>query len=100
LNRTGIFEALASSSTFLVWARILIPISSHEMARRLLDEAKVCVVPGTEKFFGPGAAGYIRISCATDIERLYESMQRISEWCKLLKTESDRSNLPTSKNVT
>jgi len=99
LNRTGIFEAVVPSSTFLVWARILIPMSSNEMARRLLDEAKVCVVPGTEKFFGPSAAGYIRISCATDIERLYESMQRISEWCKLLKTETNLSNLITSKKV-
>lgn len=99
LNRTGIFEAVAPSSTFLVWARILIPMSSNEMARRLVDEAKVCVVPGTEKFFGPGAAGYIRISCATDIERLYESMQRIHEWCKLLSTETNLSNLTTSKKV-
>ncbi|RHY21146.1 hypothetical protein DYB32_009884, partial [Aphanomyces invadans] len=54
----------------------------EEVVQRLRDDAQVSVVPGSEKFFGPAASGYIRISCATDMERLYESMERISAWCK------------------
>ncbi|ETV98060.1 hypothetical protein H310_09350 [Aphanomyces invadans] len=84
LNRTGCFECVVPQGTFLVWAKMTaaLPMSSEEVVQRLRDDAQVSVVPGSEKFFGPAASGYIRISCATDMERLYESMERISAWCK------------------
>ncbi|ETV98059.1 hypothetical protein H310_09349 [Aphanomyces invadans] len=72
LNRTGCFECVVPQGTFLVWAKMTaaLPMSSEEVVQRLRDDAQVSVVPGSEKFFGPAASGYIRISCATDMERL------------------------------
>lgn len=45
-----------------------------ELARR---EYRVAVVPGGEKFFGPGSAGHIRICLATSREVLKEGLDRL-----------------------
>ena len=51
-------------------------LSSMEFSRKLLDEQKVAVVPGTA--FGACAEGYIRISYASSMDNLKEAMRRIS----------------------
>lgn len=43
----------------------------------LLKEGKVAVVPGAEKWFGPGAEGHIRICIATSHSILKEGLDRI-----------------------
>ena len=49
---------------------------SAEIATRLLDEAKVAVIPG-----GPfGADSFIRLSFATGQETIKKGMDRIEEW--------------------
>jgi aspartate/methionine/tyrosine aminotransferase len=45
----------------------------------LLKEAKVAVVPGLELWFGPAAAGTIRISFATTEEILTTAFDRIEK---------------------
>jgi aspartate/methionine/tyrosine aminotransferase len=54
--------------------------SSEEITNRLLTEAKLAVVPGTARFFGPGAEGYIRICFATSREILTEGLDRLEAW--------------------
>lgn len=54
-------------------------LSSADMQTRLLTEAKVAVVPGLERWFGPGAAGTIRISFATTESILTEALDRIEK---------------------
>ena len=44
----------------------------------LFDQAKVAVVPGLPEWFGPGAAGYIRLSFATSQAILDEALDRIT----------------------
>ena len=51
-------------------------LSSLNFANRLLDEARVAIIPGE----GFGANSYIRISFATSIEQLKKGMDRIEEW--------------------
>jgi len=46
------------------------------VAKRILDEANVAVIPG-DSF---GAEGYIRLSFATSKERISEGIKRIKEW--------------------
>ena len=46
------------------------------VARRLLESAHVAVVPGE----GFGAAGFLRISYATSIERIDEGLRRLTEF--------------------
>jgi aminotransferase len=51
-------------------------LSSMEFSRKLLDEQKVAVVPGTA--FGASAEGYIRISYASSMDNLKEALHRMS----------------------
>jgi len=53
-------------------------LSSMEFSRKLLEEQKVAVVPGTA--FGPGAEGYIRISYASSMDNLKEALNRIDRF--------------------
>lgn len=54
-------------------------LTSEEFARKMLEQAKVAVVPGLTKWFGPGAEGYVRISFATSSDILIEALNRIEE---------------------
>jgi aspartate/methionine/tyrosine aminotransferase len=54
-------------------------LSSADLQARLLKEAKVAVVPGLERWFGPAAAGTIRISFATTEEILNTAFDRIEK---------------------
>ncbi len=53
-------------------------IDALELARLLLDEAGVAVVPGTAF----GAPGHIRLSFAASLEQIQEAMRPIEEWLK------------------
>lgn len=50
--------------------------SSDEMAKQILDEAGVAVIPGE----GFGAPGFIRLSFAASTERIQEGTRRIQVW--------------------
>lgn len=47
------------------------------LARRLLEEHRVAVVPGAARWFGPGARGHLRIAFPTSFEILDEGLNRI-----------------------
>lgn len=51
-------------------------LSSKEIARRLLDEAGVAVLAGTD--FGAGSEGYLRLAYATSIEKIEEGISRMA----------------------
>jgi aspartate aminotransferase len=50
-------------------------LSSSEMARRLLDEAGVAVLAGTD--FGPGGEGYLRLCYATAPETIDQAIEKM-----------------------
>ena len=58
-------------------------LSSMEFSRKLLEEEKVAVVPGTA--FGPSAEGYIRISYASSLDNLKEALNRIKRFLEKRK---------------
>jgi aspartate aminotransferase len=60
-----------------------IPTTVH-LARRLLDEHRVAVVPGE----GFGATGYLRISFARPIEELRDGLHRLSAFLEGLRSAS------------
>jgi aminotransferase len=51
--------------------------SSTSLTEFLMKEGKVAVVPGAEKWFGPGAEGHIRICISTSHNILKEGLNRI-----------------------
>ena len=52
-------------------------LGHDELAGHLLDRHDVAVVPGSPAFFGPGAAGHLRLSFATSRGILAEGLDRI-----------------------
>ena len=57
-------------------------ISSKEIQRRLLDEAGVAVLAGTD--FGAGGSGYIRLAYATSMEIIERAMEKIHDFFRSL----------------
>ncbi len=55
-------------------------LSSVDFSKKLLEQKKVAVVPGTA--FGPQGEGYIRISFASNMEKLKLAMDRMEEFVK------------------
>jgi aspartate/methionine/tyrosine aminotransferase len=58
-------------------------LTSKEIARRLIDEAGVAVLAGTD--FGSGGEGYLRLCYATSMEVLKESLEKMDSWFRSLK---------------
>jgi len=52
-------------------------LTEEAMATYLLEKAKVAVVPGASKWFGPGAEGHIRLCFSTSIEIIKAALDRI-----------------------
>ncbi len=57
-------------------------IPSMEIAQKILDEAKVALIPGE----GFGAPGYVRLSFATSEERIIEGVARIARWIRSVRS--------------
>ncbi len=55
-------------------------MDANDLAAEILERARVAVVPGDERWFGPGAKGHLRISFATSEEILDEALTRIERW--------------------
>ncbi|HLF18140.1 MAG TPA: aminotransferase class I/II-fold pyridoxal phosphate-dependent enzyme, partial [Candidatus Omnitrophota bacterium] len=53
-------------------------IPSEVVAKRMLEEVNVAVIPG-DSF---GAPGFLRLSFATSNERINEGVKRIAKWIK------------------
>jgi aspartate/methionine/tyrosine aminotransferase len=77
LSNSGILTPNRPEATFVIFPKIQNGISSDEFAQHVLKQGKVAVVPGSERWFGKGAEGHIRICFATSQEILTEGLHRI-----------------------
>ena len=57
-------------------------LTSKEIASRLIDEAGVAVLAGTD--FGAGGEGYLRMCYATSMDVLRESLKKMTAWFKAI----------------
>jgi len=57
-------------------------LSSKEIAARLIDEAGVAVLAGSD--FGAGGEGYLRLVYATSMEDIEEGVEKMMAWFKSL----------------
>ena len=64
------------SAGFLAWLDFRALPWGDDPAARILDEAKVALVPGPH--FGPGGAGFARLNLACSTEVLTEAIERIA----------------------
>lgn len=60
-------------------------LSSQDFAAFMEEKVRLAIVPGTEKFFGPGAEGHIRICFATSRAILKEGLDRLERGMDLLR---------------
>lgn len=81
LNRLGL-DCSMPEGAFYAFASIKkTGLSSIDFAKKLLNEEKVAVVPGTA--FGENCEGYIRISYASSLDNLKEAVARIEKFLKI-----------------
>ena len=83
LNKIGL-KCIKPKGAFYLFPSIKSTgLTSMDFAKRLLDEQKVAVVPGTA--FGSCGEGYIRCCYAASYEELAEAMKRIETFVENLK---------------
>jgi aminotransferase len=72
---------ITPQGAFYTWSNISkYSTSAVQFSHRLLNRAKVAVIPGTE--FGPYGEGYVRCSFATKYEKIVEGMERVEKELK------------------
>jgi aspartate/methionine/tyrosine aminotransferase len=54
-------------------------LTSEQFADHMMNEVKLAIVPGTDKFFGPGAEGHVRICFSTSFDILKEGLDRFEK---------------------
>ncbi|HLW53595.1 MAG TPA: pyridoxal phosphate-dependent aminotransferase [Candidatus Angelobacter sp.] len=69
----------------------------ERLCRRLLERAKVALVPGAARWFGPGAAGHVRICFATSRGILQEAFDRLDP--AVNQTASETQDLAGSPHL-
>ncbi|NCB33279.1 MAG: pyridoxal phosphate-dependent aminotransferase [Erysipelotrichia bacterium] len=75
LNKIGLHTPMPEGA-FYVFANITSSgLKSYEFCAKLLEEQKVCIIPGTA--FGPSGEGYARISYAYSLDQLKLAVERI-----------------------
>jgi aspartate/methionine/tyrosine aminotransferase len=52
-------------------------LSPEDLTQRLLERHRVAVVPGSPRWFGPGAAGHLRLVLSTSEPILREGLARL-----------------------
>ncbi|KMQ66735.1 aspartate aminotransferase [Chryseobacterium angstadtii] len=77
LNNSEILSPNLPEATFVLFPKINNSLTSDEFAQHVLKYGKVAVVPGSERWFGKGAEGHIRICFSTSQEILQEGLERI-----------------------
>ncbi|MBP2617156.1 pyridoxal phosphate-dependent aminotransferase [Chryseobacterium jejuense] len=77
LNGSGLVTPNLPEATFVLFPKIENGMSSDQFAQHVLQHGKVAIVPGSERWFGKGAEGHIRICFSTSKEILEEGLNRI-----------------------
>ncbi|WP_349548886.1 aminotransferase class I/II-fold pyridoxal phosphate-dependent enzyme [Leuconostoc mesenteroides] len=80
------FEMATPSGAFYMFAKIPVDLNQNdvEFAYDLVDRQQLAVVPGSG--FGPGGAGYVRISYAASLDMLETAMNRLESYCEEKRT--------------
>jgi aspartate/methionine/tyrosine aminotransferase len=79
-NKTNYLSCEMPQGTFVLTVRHPSTWNTEILCERMANEAKVHVVPGLAKWFGPGAIGTFRVSLATTEEIAQEGILRITNW--------------------
>ena len=92
LNRLSRWPAVTAQppqGTYVVFPDVHeLAEDSERFCRELLDQARVALVPGAPRWFGPGASGHVRICFATSRRILEEAFDRMEPVVSKLAAEA------------
>ena len=78
LKRWPGVTAFAPQGTYVIFPDMRnLDSDAERLCQRLRDRARVALVPGAARWFGPGAAGHLRICFATSRGILSEAFDRL-----------------------
>ena len=78
LNAIPYVRCSTPEGTFVAFPDVSrLGVAQDELCARLLDRHGLAVIPGSPAFFGPGAAGHIRLSFATSRAIHTEALTRL-----------------------
>jgi aminotransferase len=80
LNELGLATVVPHGAFYAFPSISLTGMDEETFARKLLEEERVAVVPGTA--FGPGGEGYVRCSYATAYEKIEEALRRLERFTR------------------
>jgi LL-diaminopimelate aminotransferase len=67
-----------------LWGKVLVPgMDGAQYVSLALNEAHVSMAPGA--IYGPGGAGYVRMSVCVPDDRLHEALDRLGRWSQRMK---------------
>lgn len=108
LNNIQGVHCVKPEGTYVLFVNIAsFGLSEEAMAQYLLNKAKVAVVPGAAKWFGPGATGHIRLCFSTSMEIVQAALDRIEyaltelrlKWLATSFDVPERVNLQTAQEA-
>ncbi len=94
LNEIGLLTRMPYGAFYTFSSIKHLSKNSYNFAKDLLNKSRVAVVPGTE--FGKFGEGYIRVSYATDLNKIKIAMDRIEKFVNKGKPLSTHSALGNS----
>ncbi len=83
LNKMGLYTPMPKGAFYVFPNISSTGLSSYDFCVKLLQEEKVCVIPGTA--FGPSGEGHVRISYAYSLEELKLALEKIEHFLENLK---------------
>lgn len=85
ISAMPMLHAYRPQATYLLYVDITeTGLSGEAFADFLLHKVNLALVPGGEKFFGPGSEGHVRICFATSREILKEGLDRLEKGIHML----------------
>jgi len=77
LNKSTSLQPNRPEGTYVIFPKIINGLQSEAYVAEVLEKAKVAIVPGSARWFGPGAEGHVRICFSTSRDVLEEGLLRI-----------------------
>jgi aspartate/methionine/tyrosine aminotransferase len=85
LEKMPVIKCYRPQATYLLYVDVSgFSMKSEEFTDYLKENVKLALVPGGEKFFGPGSEGYVRICFATSRAILSEGLDRLEKGISML----------------
>ena len=89
LNNMPNVHCYKPQATFVMFPNVSkFPMRAEELVNFLRKEEKLAIVPGGDRFFGPGSEGHVRICLATSREILTEGLDRMERGLRKLIKEA------------